>query len=296
MSFDKIKNKNKSKVAATILAGSILAGGVVHKANEVVDVTTKENPKPIEETIEKPFIAYGEFKDASNTEQVLARAEAYYHTYIANSEKSEKVANAISIEDIMDVIRLMNNEFILDENGKITFDPSDLDKAANTLSTISNCDSLREYKNKIFYSPIAPLLVDGSYAQNKAKGIDEKMEKVVKTIREDNKEEFVTATKEWFSSFTNMLDNMYDNRLGRPTSYLLFTGYYSKYVTSIYEYMENKDIKIVINSNQIPAIMNGINTNIINKREQSLPEELYSLACDYYNERYEREKESIIRL
>ena len=57
MSFDKIKNKNKSKVAATILAGSILAGGVVHKANEVVDVTTKENPKPIEETIEKPFIA-----------------------------------------------------------------------------------------------------------------------------------------------------------------------------------------------------------------------------------------------
>ncbi len=292
MDLNKIKSA-KNKLIASVLAGSLLVGGkTLLKDNKQYDSPIMEDAKVIEESISKPFNTYGEFKDASDINQVLARAASFYQTYILDENKSPRIAEAVSIEDIMDTIRLVNGEFILDENLEPTYSEDDLIKVANILATISNCDSLPEYGRNIFYTPLAPLFVDGSYAQKKAMNIDETMKKVVKTIRENNRKEFESAAKEWYMSYINLVGNINDARLG-PSAFFLFSGYYSKYVSSIYEYANNEKIEIIIADKKLSTTMENLNSNIINKNGQSLPEELYSISNDYYDDRYKKQSEVI---
>ena len=293
MDLNKVKSA-KNKVIASVLAGSLLVGGkTLLKDNKQYESPIMEDAKVIEESISKPFNTYGEFKDASDINQVLARAASFYQTYILDENKSPKTAEAISVEDIMDTIRLVNGEFILDENLNPTYNEEDLSRVANIIATIANCDSLPEYGNNIFYTPLAPLFVDGSYAQKKAMTLDEAMKKVVKAMREDNKEEFESASKEWYMSYANLVGDIYDNRLSRPNAYFLFFGNYSKYISSIFEYNYNNKTKLLIDDIELSTIMDHINTNVINKNNQSLPEELYSLANDYYSEKYNKQSEMV---
>lgn len=294
MNLNKIKNTNhKKKVIASILAGSILVGGkTVLKGNDQIDKSVLKKQTAIEEIVEKNIGFHNEFVDASDNNQVIARAVAYYQLYILDSNKSKRTADAITIEDIMDVIRMMNGELALDENLNPSYKEDDLDRVANILCTISNCDSFPEYGDNIFCTPLAPLLVDGSYAQEKAMKIDENMRKVVKARKEGNKEEFVSTSKEWYMSFKNLVDDINDVRINRSGAYLLFTGYYSKYVSIILEYELNNKILIGVDveGSTLTTIMSNLNFKVINKREQTLSEELYSLANDYCNEIFEKEK------
>ena len=269
---------------------------------------------------QKPFEVYGQFTDVNNEKQLRARAEWFYNNYIANAQKSKAGARQYSVEDIMNLMRVVNGEFMRDASGNVIYNDTDIIAAANDLHTIANYDSFVQYGNQIYFTPLAPLFVDGSLAQQGAVDLDNAMVRVVNAIRAGNNEEFVNASREWGAIVLNMFNyvdytgeyvNIY--QVDAPTSFALFHAMNAKYASTILEYSEANHLSICVpycvdyNTGEqveepLSQIMYNLNERAIDAvavrsgnleeyeaNNLSLPERLYVLAKDYYNSKYQIE-------
>ena len=154
------KNKKTGIIAGVLAAVALLAAayGIGKSSNnEKVEnrpgtVIEEVVDKPEEDTIieEKPFKSYGEFTDASNEKQVEERANEIINTYYAPfmDQLPENMKSLITVDNIANVIRVMNGELPLDENGNRTY-------GANTVDDYANL-----FVNLIADIPSAPALGD----------------------------------------------------------------------------------------------------------------------------------------
>jgi len=288
-------------------------------------VVTPEPASEVEAAIEEvvaeiPFEDYGNFVDVNDEAQLRARATWYYETYIANQNKSQAGANMFTVEDIMNDMRMINGEFMLNEDGSIRYNDTEIIAVANDLHTIANYDSFKQYGTQIYFTPMAPLFEDGSLAQKAAIQLDEGMKKVVDAIRAEDDEAFVAAAKEWgivvinefnYVDFTGEYVNIY--QVDAPTSFALYHAMSAKYASTILEYSEAHHLDICIEycdnyetghmeEKALSEIMYDINERAMDAvavrsghqaeyeaNNLSLPENLYVLAKDYFNSKYDLE-------
>ena len=331
------KPKNKAtKAIATVLAAALLVtGGAVlgkyincpfrnRKEETTVVSSTSVNPTTTTEkpeiVVEKPFETYGMFTDVKNEEQLRVRAQWYYDTYIADSNKSNAGANFFTVEQIMNDMRMMNGEFMVNASGNPTYNDTDVIAVVNDLHTIANYDSFKQYGTQIYFTPMAPLFVDGSLAQKGAVDLDKAMAKVVAAIRANDDEAFLVAAREWGILVVNMFDYIdftgdYVNvhQVATPQSFNLYHAMSSKYASTILEYSEAHHLNVCIpyctdyntgelHEEALSQIMYNLNERAIDavavrsgnqpEYEQnniSLPQDLCLLAKDYFNSKYELE-------
>lgn len=334
------KQKNKNGVIVWTLIGSLALGSVAgylagsfSKCNKgtgntatVVESERGNGPQNKKEE-EKPFEVYGKFTDASDEKQLRERAEWFYNTYIANANKSQAGAKFYTVEDIMNLMRVVNGEFMRDGSGNIVYNDTDLIAAANDLHTIANYDSFIQYGTQIYFTPLAPLFEDGSLAQKGAVDLDKAMAKVVAAIRANDDEAFVAAAKEWGTVVINMFNyvdytgeyvNVY--QVGAPSSFALYHAMSAKYASTILEYSEAHHLNICIPycidyqtgqmyEEALSQIMYNLNERAIDavavrsgnlaeyeQNNLSLPEDLYLLAKDYFNSKYNLGAGNTLRL
>lgn len=306
-----------SLIGATTLATAVHTGIILHDKNVEKDVDDDEETKEEEEETNKPFEAYGDFTDVTDDEQVQARAQWYYDTFLA---KQANNANPITVEDLANDIRVYNGEFKQDESGNKSYNNTDVVQSSIDLHTIANYDSVSSLGNNIRFTPTAPLFVDGSLAQKGAIDLDNAMAKVVKAINADDKEAFVEASKEWGKVVVSMFD--YEDMTGKyvgihqvdaPASFPLFHAMNSKYASTILEYSEANHLPICIpycidyctNETQdvaLSEIMYNLNERNIDavavrsgnlkeyeRNNVTLPEDLCLSAQEYFNSKFDLE-------
>ena len=318
--------KKGSKLLKVVIAGGVIAGALfgLSRCSKDTKNNTRANTQTVEETEKKEETAVevvtlkpgeiGTFTDAKSEEQIEARAKWYYENYV-----NDKVKDTVTIEDIKNDIRMFNGNFMLDEQGNVTYNDQDIINAAVDLHTIANYDSLMN-NEKLEFTPLAPLFVDGSKAQEGAKALDDKMLDVVNAINNKDDEAFMRASEAWGSTVLNMF-HYYDFKEGfvnvhqveAPTSFALFHAMNSKYASTILEYSEKKDINICIpycvdfctgetKLESLSNIMYMINERAIdavavrsgNLKEYeannlTLPEDLLVQAQNYYHSKYDLE-------
>lgn len=318
--------KKGSKLLKVAIAGGVIAGSLfgLSRCSKDTKNNTRANTQIVEETEKNEEAAVevvtlkpgeiGTFTDAKSEEQIEARAKWYYENYV-----NDKVKDTVTIEDIKNDIRMFNGNFMLDEQGNVTYNDQDIINAAVDLHTIANFDSLMN-NEKLEFTPLAPLFVDGSMAQEGAKALDDKMLDVVNAINNKDDEAFMRASEAWGSTVLNMF-HYYDFKEGfvnihqveAPTSFALFHAMNSKYASTILEYSEKKDINICIpycvdfctgetKLESLSNIMYMINERAIdavavrsgNLKEYeannlTLPEDLLVQAQNYYHSKYDLE-------
>ena len=308
-------------LAAGAVAG-YLAGNIPSKSKkaEPGTVTPSESENATIVPEEKPFEVFGEFTDVNNEKQLRARAEWFYKTYIAESTKAKAGGKLYTVEDIMNIMRMINGEFMRDANGHTTYNETDMIAVANDLHTIANYDSFVQYGNQIYFTPLAPLFEDGSLAQQGAIDLDNAMAKVVTTIRNCDDEAFLQAAKEWGAVVLNMFNyvdytgeyvNIY--QVDAPTSFALYHAMNAKYASTILEYSQAHHLNVCVPycvdyntgltvEEPLSQIMYNLNERALDAvavrsgnleeyeaNNLSLPEDLYLLAKNYYNSKYQLE-------
>lgn len=317
---------NKKHTATKVIAGVLAlaaAAGLGYglrgcSASKTSDDTAIYQSEDEEE--EKPFETYGQFTDVNDDEQVEARAQWYYDTYIAQSDKSPAGARDLTVDVIANDIRLMNGAFMEDASGNPTYNDTDVITVANDIHTIANYDSFQQYGNDIFFTPTAPLFADGSLAQKGALDLDSAMADVVSAIQKEDNEAFLTAAKNWGTVVINMFDYVDANgeyvsirQVDPASAFQLYHAMSSKYASTILEYSEKNDINVCVdycidyNTHEIKTealsqIMYNINERAIDavavrsgnfaeyeENNISLPQDLCLLAKDYYNSKYDQE-------
>ena len=266
---------------------------------------------------EKPFEEYGSFTDAADDNQVRQRADWYYRTYIADPNKINTGAKFFYVEQIMDDIRIMNGEFMRKAAEKASWNEVDVIAMANDLHTIANYDSFTQYGTQIFFTPTAPLFVDGSAAQKDALAIDSAMEKTVAAIRAMDDEAFVSAAREWGMIVVNIFDHVdmtgeyvSVHQVGAAEGFALYHAMSSKYASTILEYSEARNLnvtvpcsgvqeaggmreeslsQIIYRLNETPVDAVALQTGHFPEYANdnlSLPQDLCLLAKDYFNSKY----------
>ncbi|MGM9878342.1 MAG: hypothetical protein ACI33S_06825 [Bacilli bacterium] len=265
---------------------------------------------------EKPFEVYGEFNDSSNEKQIQNRAVWFYDNYVSKNSG----VNQISTNDLMNVIRMTNGEFKLDDSGNITYNAMDIIDAANDIHTIANYASFSQNKNNLTFVPYAPLFEDGSLAQQGATILDDAYKKVVDAIKADDVEAFKEAAKQWGIAVVNIFEqNDFTGKypsvfqMEPAQAYQLYQVMYATYGTTIFEYGQSRNVNICIpyctdyNSSELVETplseiiyqLNEVPTDWVAKRSGheseyaennlSLPEELYLASKNYYDSKYELE-------
>ena len=283
--------------------------------------TPTPTPEPTPEVVEeKPFEEYGNYTDVNDEAQLRRRAEWYYKTYITDPAKSKAGANMFKPEVLMNDMRMIGGEFMVNGNGEVTYNDTDMIAVANDLHSIANFDSFKQYGTQIFFTPMAPLFPDGSLAQKAAVQLDEAMEKVVAAIRANDDEAFLEAAREWgiivinqfnYVDFTGEYVNI--NQVDTPTSFALYHAMSAKYASTILEYSEGHRLNVCIpycydgesgeltekplseimyQINEIP--MDAVAERSGHKEEYeannlSLPERLFVLAKNYFISKYDLE-------
>ncbi len=260
---------------------------------------------------ELPFEEYGNFTEVNDVDELRQRAEWFYRTFIADPDKLRSGADSFSVEEIMNDIRIMNGEFMR-SGENISYSEFDLINAANDLHTIANYDSLTKYGTQIFFTPTAPLFVDGSSAQKDAIIIDRAMEKIVAAIRAEDNTAFTAAVQEWgkiiidiFSKDDLAGDCTSVYQVGPAEGFALYHAMSSKYASTVFKYSEAQGLTVMVQNESIQKIVDRLNNEPVESDFAaagqlegdasggvSLPENLYLLAKDYFNSRYYRETEA----
>ncbi len=310
----------------TYLLGNLKHGEKPAKGNNNGAVVSESQSATIEQAA-LPFADFGNFTDVNNERQLRARAEWFYNTYVAEASKSKAGAKQYTVEDIMNMMRMINGEFMVDANGNPTYNDTDMIAVANDIHTIANYDSFVQYGNQIYFTPMAPLFEDGSLAQQGAIDLDNAMARVVAAIRACDDQAFVSAAREWGAIVLNMFNyvdytgeyvNVY--QVDAPTSFALYHAMNSKYASTILEYSEAHHLNICVPycvdyntgltvEEPLSQIMYNLNERAIDAvavrsgnlaeyeaNNLSLPEDLYLLAKNYYNSKYNLEMGSSRKL
>jgi len=253
------KGKNKKVgIIAGILAGVALlaaAYGIGKSSNnervenrpgtvieEVVD-------KPEEDTIieEKPFKSYGNFTDASNEKQVEERANEIINTYYAPfmDQLPENMKSLITVDNIANVIRVMNGELPLDENGNRTYGANTVDDYANLfvnlIADIPSAPALGD----VYNVPAYVFAEDNSELANYIYNYDVEYANIAKGRNEQSAEMTRTAIANLGEKFWNewTLQGMHGDTnpylFGAEQRLFAYLGSFGKYGTYAFEYNLN---------------------------------------------------------
>ncbi len=215
-------------------------------------VPTDEVEAAIEEVVEElPFETYGQFTDAYNQDQVEARAQWYYDTYLENLCYNGITFKEVNAEKLGRVLTMINGEFVRREDGTIDYNKTYRQDVGNTLCSIWNFASFQQMGDQIQFVPMAPLFEDGSLAQEAALKMDSIMLRVVNAIRSGNQDEFRAAAEDFGTAMLNMcvyidFDGQYVNMYHTDAShgYSALIGWYAQYISTIFEYSQKYNIDI----------------------------------------------------
>ena len=189
----------------------------------IVDTTNQE---------EKESGEYGTFLDVTDNEQVNARAQYIYDNYYSNwvNELTPEQQKNITPEKIANIIRVMNGELPLDEDGNRYYDVNVVDETVNSFVNItanlpssSTLDSkTNEEIGQIKDIPMHMFAVDGSETSEFIKPYDEDFTNIIDGRNHHNGEKTVNAIKslgeKMWREFV-MVGRNYQNDDGTLTNY-----------------------------------------------------------------------------
>ena len=189
----------------------------------IVDTTNQEEKEPGE---------YGTFLDVTDNEQVNARAQYIYDNYYSNwvNELTPEQQKNITPEKIANIIRVMNGELPLDEDGNRYYDVNVVDETVNSFVNItanlpssSTLDSkTNEEIGQIKDIPMHMFAVDGSETSEFIKPYDEDFTNIIDGRNHHNGEKTVNAIKslgeKMWREFV-MVGRNYQNDDGTLTNY-----------------------------------------------------------------------------
>ena len=294
--------KRKTKIIATILAGVMLiTGGYLAKKNNTMEKLDQRFNFTMTYLYKTPFDTFGEFTNVFDDEEVMARAQWYYDTYIANPEKKPAGKKYFNVKEIANDIRIINGQFMINKNGDIDYSEYNILGVANDLCMIANYDSLTEYGNNVFYTPMAPLFVDGSLEQSYALEIDVKMNQIVEAMHNNDIESFTKLTKEWYTTVYNIFSSMSERKIDPVSSLMIYHGTFSKYHGTIEKFIKENNLEVNVDffnpeTQKIKEVnildpMNYINEVAVNEEGQTLAGQLYNESKEYFDEKYENNQE-----
>lgn len=236
---EEFEEKRKSGKAPKIIAGVLAVAAAAGLGYGLRGCTTKNQDANVaivdtdtDLTEEELTGKYGQFKDATNDEQVKARAQYIYDNYYSNwvNELTPEQQKNITPEKIANIIRVMNGELPLDEDGNRYYDVNVVDETVNSFVNItanlpssSTLDSkTNEEIGQIKDIPMHMFAVDGSETSEFIKPYDEDFTNIIDGRNHHNGEKTVNAIKalgeKMWREFV-MVGRNYQNDDGTLTNY-----------------------------------------------------------------------------
>ena len=249
-----VAEPKKKNTVTKVIAGTLalaLAGGIGYYIGTLNNDTAIVQEEEEEE--EKPFESYGEFTDASNTEQVEKRAQVYYDEFIAPvyGEMSETEKASVTPENIADVIQVVNGVAPegFETNEVINYN----NKLVQMYITYLSTDD-RTKNGEIGFVPLAYLYEDGSHEQKCAMELDAIMEPLIKAINEGDDVNYIRYATEFGELMRDqfyLVDNTNEHFNVRsiasyPSRIHLYSAAYAHYTNNIMEYGITRDINVCI--------------------------------------------------
>lgn len=199
----KTESDNSSKKVA-IIAGvsaavlsSTLSGLVLSSCNkEKVQETDKDAVKDNTATNDKKEETKKTFIDASNDKQVEKQAQLIYDSYVNLSDVPEAFKSTMTIEKIVDVLRMSNGQFKM-VDGNVSYNAEDIDLIANYINEYANSTSYKQYGTSLKFKPMAVFFEQDTDAYEIVSKGDELMSKVYEDIRTGNVEKFKEDSVNW---------------------------------------------------------------------------------------------------
>lgn len=236
---EEFEEKRKSGKAPKIIAGVLAVAAAAGLGYGLRGCTAKNQDANVaivdtdtDLTEEELTGKYGQFKDATNDEQVKARAQYIYDNYYSNwvNELTPEQQKNITPEKIANIIRVMNGELPLDEDGNRYYDVNVVDETVNSFVNItanlpssSTLDSkTNEEIGQIKDIPMHMFAVDGSETSEFIKPYDEDFTNIIDGRNHHNGEKTVNAIKslgeKMWREFV-MVGRNYQNDDGTLTNY-----------------------------------------------------------------------------
>lgn len=181
-------------IAALIATGSTLSSYNKEKVQETekdkdaVKDNTATNDK--KEETKKTFI------DASNDKEVEKQAQLIYDSYVNLSDVPEAFKSTMTIEKIVDVLRMSNGQFKM-VDGNVSYNAEDIDLIANYINEYANSTSYKQYGTNLKFKPMAVFFEQDTDAYEIVSKGDELMSKVYEDIRTGNVDKFKEDSVNW---------------------------------------------------------------------------------------------------
>lgn len=171
-------NKAIKIISALLAAGTLFTAGALvanHiNKNNSADVQDEEDDKD-KDTEDLEMGEYGTFKDASDNEQVNARAQYIFDEYYSEfaDDLSASEQKECSVEAIANTIRVLNGELPLDNEGNAYYDANLVDEYGQTfVKVVCDLPSSPEL-DKVYHVPSHLFAIDGSESSEFLKPYDE---------------------------------------------------------------------------------------------------------------------------
>ena len=134
----------------------------------------------VNESINLVLGEYGTFFDVTDNEQVEARAQYIYDNYYAPfvEKLSATEQEQVNSFEIANVIRVMNGELPLDENGNKVMNANIVDEYAQKFTWLTGDLGSSPELNSIYHIPAYLFTTDGSKLQEFVKSYDDEYEKI----------------------------------------------------------------------------------------------------------------------
>ena len=198
------------------------------KSNQGLTVVSAEEAA-INEVVSESLVLgeYGTFFDASNEEQVMARAEYLYNNYYMTfmSELNQTEREYITVERIANTIRVMNGHCPVDENGYMELDANTVDTYGQAFIELTANIPSSDAMGTVKFVPAYLFAEDGSDLQRFIKSYDDLYARIAEGRNTRNSDEYRAAGKiiaakywtEWF--LQGMGGNVFYNAETQDISY-----------------------------------------------------------------------------
>lgn len=254
------KNKNKKQkrsplsmialVVALLSLGHVL--GTTHYNNtQIVQLKNQDD----EDEKEKKHLELGEpgtFLDATDDEQVIARAKWYYKNFFNKEFEnlSDSKKERVSEENLADMIKIVQGKEMIYQNT----DPEEMNNYQNILGDMF-CNYLSLSDRNWGFIPTQYLFTDDSVEAKAAAQVDAVMEPLINAMNKENDEEVVKYAKQ----FGELMRDQYyilsiknDDTIAvrgnctNASKYHLWKLSYKQYTTKIFEYCMEHGLNICI--------------------------------------------------
>lgn len=240
---------------------------VTPEVNATPEVVTEET---VVEGQQLVLGEYGTFFDINDEEQVNARAQYIFDNYFANNNTlTEQQRELITVTNIANMIRVMNDENALDENGeKVHVAGLTLNEYTKVLveTVVNTCSN----ETGVFsYFPAYLLFLDDSKESEYVKSYQAPYEKLVYSLNEHDDEQVEDAIaclgfkfgKEWF--LQGMYGDTNPHLFRTDLKYLLFISTIEPYNATAREWhlSELKPVCIELCVNPVTGEMGTVSVN-----------------------------------